>query len=411
MFEVCTHAIARPLIKVWLNTSPHSWRRSVIANDSPHVHAPGTNPDRILLTGDGAATGRGVITHDLGLPGYLARSLTAHTGHATDVDIVVTRDMTAATCLTSLAGMNLDQYDIVVLSLGANEALALTSPTTWTYALGKILSQLEQHTPTATTFFVLPIPFFGINPYLPKTLARVVDAHVQHLNAQTQEIVSHKPQVTLIPVAQVNAYEPESAHVYHRWAEAIALRISDSLDPERPPATDTTKVNEQARQRALTDLDIIDTDTDPFLDRLTERARQVFGTRIAAVTLIESDIQVMKSASGIEPVELPREEAFCDITIRRAAHFVIEDTRLDSRYADYSVVKGDPGIRFYAGYPIESQNGQRVGALCIMDTEPRQFTQEDATMLRNLAQETQAHLWRASAEPSSQPPRPNKSSE
>lgn len=102
------------------------------------------------------------------------------------------------------------------------------------------------------------------------------------------------------------------------------------------------------------------------------------GTSIAAVTLIESDKQFMKSASGIEPIELTRDQAFCDITIRRAAHFVIEDAKLDSRYADYSVATSDSGVRFYAGYPIEAPNGQRVGALCVMDREPRHFSDEDA---------------------------------
>jgi hypothetical protein len=127
--------LARPLIGLWLGMSRHSWHRSIVANDSPHVHAPGTNPDRVLLAGDGAATGRGVSTHDLGLPGYLARSLTAHTGRATDVDIVVASDMTASKCLVALDGVALDRFDIVVLSLGANEALALTPVDTWVRGL------------------------------------------------------------------------------------------------------------------------------------------------------------------------------------------------------------------------------------------------------------------------------------
>jgi len=52
--------LARPLVGLWLKFSTHSWERHVTAGDSPHVHAPGTDPDRVLLTGDGAATGRGV---------------------------------------------------------------------------------------------------------------------------------------------------------------------------------------------------------------------------------------------------------------------------------------------------------------------------------------------------------------
>lgn len=55
---------------------------------------------------------------------------------------------------------------------------------------------------------------------------------------------------------------------------------------------------------------------------------------------------------------------------------------------------GPTGRKFYAGYPIESPGGQRVGALCVMDPEPRRFTTQDSELLRSSAQGVQAHLWR-----------------
>jgi GAF domain-containing protein len=393
MVDFVAQFVARPLIGWWLTTSRKSWHRRVVANDSPHVHARGTNPDRVLITGDGAATGRGVATHDLGLPGYLARSLSVHTGRATDVDIVVTGNMTARTCLPAIADLDLGRFDIIVSSLGANEALALTGTNTWRTALAVLLDDIQAKSPAATKIFVLPIPFFGINPHFPPALARVVDRHVQKLNAVTEALVATMDQVEAIPVGQDHAYEPEGAHIYQRWAEGIALRISDFLDPTRIPAGNTEKVDEAQRQLAVEDLQRFHSGDDPVLDALAERARQALGAPIAAVTFVQSDVQVMKAASGIDPVALPRDEAFCDVTIRRAAHFVIEDATLDSRYAEYSIVRGDPGVRFYAGYPIEAPNGQRVGALCVMDTQPRTFTTHDAEMLRTLAHTIQTHLW------------------
>jgi hypothetical protein len=391
-----SQALARPLIKWWLTTNVDSWRRSVIAADSPHVHARGVNPDRMLLTGDGMATGRGVLTHDLGLPGYLARSLSEHTGRATDVDAVVSDDMTARSCLTALADVDLDRFDIVVLSVGANEALELAAAHAWGDALRALLDEVVTRSPVATKVFVLPIPFFGINPHFPRCLARVVDRHVQTLNAATAELVSRFPAVEIVPVPQAGTFEVEGAHVYKRWAEGIALRISTALDPAHVPTGSTEKEDERGRQDALRVLEALAPASDPdaVLDELTERARRAFGTTMAAVTLIESDVQTMRAAQGLDPVTLPRGEAFCDITIRRAAHFVIEDASLDARYADYSVVAGEPGVKFYAGYPIESPDGQRVGALCVMDAEPRHFTPGDAVLLRSLAQGVQAHLWR-----------------
>jgi GAF domain-containing protein len=118
----------------------------------------------------------------------------------------------------------------------------------------------------------------------------------------------------------------------------------------------------------------------------------------AGVTFIDKDRQSMASTIGLDAGDIPRSDAFCDITIRRPQHFVIEDTLLDPRYARNPVVINPPHIRFYAGYPIEATDGQRIGALCIMDRRPRHFSETDAALLRDLAQRAQNRLWALSEE-------------
>lgn len=374
-------------------------RSSVGGSRQARIRGYVTSSPLIPLTSTPGAptpTGRGTVTHDLGLPGYLARSLTAKTGRATDVDAVVAGDMTARSCIAALGDVDLDLFDIVVLSVGANEALALMPPRDWGDAVGALLDDVAMRSPAATKIFVLPVPLFGGNPHFPRHLARVVDRHVQTLNAVTAMRVGGPEGVEIISVPEAGTFEIEGAHVYRQWAEGIALQISTALDPARVPVGSTEKEDERGRQDALRALEGLNPvgGSDVVLDELAEQARRVFGTSIAAVTFIESDRQVMRAARGMDPAPLPRSDAFCDTTIRRASHFVIEDASLDSRYADYSVVTGEPGVRFYAGYPIEAPGGQRVGALCIMDAEPRHFTPQEAEMLRHLAQGVQAHLWR-----------------
>jgi hypothetical protein len=395
LFSAVTHALARPLIRTWLTASPHSWERHVVATDSPHLHAPGTDPDRVLLVGDGVATGRGVRTHELGLPGHLARSLSALTGRATDVDIVVDGRMTARQGPAAVADVDLSRFDAIVLSFGANEALALIDVGSWGEDLSALLSDVASRAAAATTTFVLAVPSFRVNPHFPPRLGRAVDRHALRLNAVARRVVAGHPSMVFVPEGEDHAFEAESASVYARWAAPIALLVSRALDPARPVADRAVPIDEAARQRALERLERHrGADDDPELDGLTERARQLFGTTLAAVTLVRSDTQVMRSVSGVEPLEVPRSESFCDTTIRRTGHLVIEDASLDSRYADYSVVSGEPGIRFYAGYPIESPDGQRIGALCVMDTEARRFSTADATALRAIALAVQRHLFR-----------------
>jgi hypothetical protein len=357
------------------------------------VHAPGIDPDRILITGDGASAGRGVITHDLGLPGYLARSITVLTGRATDVDIVVTTQMTATTCFDAIAPLDLTRFDAILLSLGANEALAFTPIKQWRQDMRRLVDRLGNELTEGTGTVVLSIPFFAVNPYFPRPLAQVVDRHVQRLNAATQDLLADRPSVSFVLFAHGDPYEADGSHVYERWARNIAPKITEHLDSPGAGGSRSHVPEEVERQQALNDLGVLDRPADPALERLTETAKRVFGTSIAAVTLIDSDAQRLLAATGIEPVDLPRDESFCDITIRRTAPFVIEDTVLDSRYADYSVVSGGPKVRFYAGYPIESPGGHRIGAFCVMDTEPRSFGPADLQALRGLAQRAEQVIW------------------
>lgn len=72
---------------------------------------------------------------------------------------------------------------------------------------------------------------------------------------------------------------------------------------------------------------------------------------------------------------------------------VVEDAGADQRYVGHPWVAGGSAIRFFAGFPIEAANGERVGALCISDTAPRSFTSAEDALLGMLARRVQQELW------------------
>lgn len=385
--------IVRGLVKLWLSSSRHSWDRHLVPRDSPQVHTRGTNPDRVLIVGDGAATGRGVLTHDLGLAGYLARSLTSRTNRATDVDLDVDGAMTIHSGLAALARHDLARFDVVILSFGANEALGLMSTRLWTAGLRDTFRETAARAPVSTKMFVLAIPTFGLNPHFPKALARRVDRRGRQLNAATSHFVNEQPHMVFVPESQGHAFELEGAHFYRQWAEQIADRISDNLDPKRPQIASTAQADEKERQRALQRFESINREKRLDFEQFTRKAKNIFGAEIAAVTFIRSDTQTMHAAIGTALTEISRADSFCNITIRRTGHLVIHDTTLDARYADYMLASSSHGIRFYAGYPLEDPQGHRIGALCIMDTHPQAFTDYDAAALRSLALDIQKHIY------------------
>ena len=143
--------------------------------------------------------------------------------------------------------------------------------------------------------------------------------------------------------------------------------------------------NEATRQAALDSLKILDTAPEERFDRITRLAKQLFGVETAAISLIDHDRQWFKSKIGLEAEETPRSDAFCDVTIREAKNFTVADASQDSRFENNPLVTGNPNIRFYAGYPLETPSGERVGALCVFDPTPRIFTEAEELQLRDLA--------------------------
>lgn len=56
------------------------------------------------------------------------------------------------------------------------------------------------------------------------------------------------------------------------------------------------------------------------------------------------------------------------------------------RFKHNVLVKNDPKIRFYAGAPLVSSMGYRMGSLCIIDRKPRTLDAESCNVLCNFAE-------------------------
>ncbi|MGW4522948.1 GAF domain-containing sensor histidine kinase [Amycolatopsis sp. NPDC004378] len=142
---------------------------------------------------------------------------------------------------------------------------------------------------------------------------------------------------------------------------------------------------ELARVAALRALELLDTPSEERFDRITRLAQHSFGVPIALVSLVELDRQWFKSCVGLDERESPRSASFCSRAIERDDLMEIPDARLDPRFADNPMVTGPPYIRFYAGQPVSTPSGHKVGTLCVIDREPRRLTAEQRDRLRDLA--------------------------
>lgn len=147
--------------------------------------------------------------------------------------------------------------------------------------------------------------------------------------------------------------------------------------------------NERRRLQALASYDILDTAPEEALDTLTRIACRTFSVPIALVCLVDSDRQWFKSCVGLDASETPRKVAFCTHAIVADGPMVIHDARQDSRFRTNPLVTGAPGIRFYAGAPLITREGFRLGTFCVIDVVPRpEFCAEDIATLEDFARTT-----------------------
>ena len=151
-------------------------------------------------------------------------------------------------------------------------------------------------------------------------------------------------------------------------------------------------VEEQARLAELRDYAILDTPPEQAFDDLTALASSIAGTPIALVSLIDEGRQWFKSRVGFEASETPRDVAFCAHAILDSRTFVVEDAASDPRFAGNPEVVGGAGIRFYAGAPLETAAGHRLGTLCVIDRKPRTLSPQEQDALRIVARQVMVQL-------------------
>jgi diguanylate cyclase (GGDEF)-like protein len=145
---------------------------------------------------------------------------------------------------------------------------------------------------------------------------------------------------------------------------------------------------------ALKSLGILGTPPEERFDRITRMATQLLNAPIALVSLVADDHQWFKSAQGIDTRTTSRDISFCGHAIAHDGPFIVEDATADERFSGNPMVVQEPRIRAYAAHPIQvGEGGHRVGTLCVIDVEPRRFTSDDVTNLRDLAAivETEIH--------------------
>jgi hypothetical protein len=158
------------------------------------------------------------------------------------------------------------------------------------------------------------------------------------------------------------------------------------LVKNHPQEGNSVETAERTRIEAVRELGLLDTEPEERFDRVVRLAKRLFDVPTVAVNLIDDDRLYVKSAVGFEAgASVPRDVAFCPRTVDTRRQLVVPDASREADWADNPLVTGDPHVRFYAGTPLAGPHGEIVGALCMIDQEPRTLSDADRTLLDDLA--------------------------
>ncbi len=148
-------------------------------------------------------------------------------------------------------------------------------------------------------------------------------------------------------------------------------------------------IQNEARLAALRRTSLLDSPPEEAFDRLTRMATSVLHVPVALVSLVDRDRQFFKSECGLGQQfanwrSNPLTYSFCKFTVGLREPFVVPDARQDPRLAHYPTVV-ELGVIAYAGIPLMTSEGHPLGTFCVVDTQPRDWTEEDVGVLRVLA--------------------------
>jgi|GEM_PF-1074262 len=140
-----------------------------------------------------------------------------------------------------------------------------------------------------------------------------------------------------------------------------------------------------SRIKILNDLGLLWSQEENSFDELTGLAALICQTPVSLISFFDQNKQFFKSHHGLDICETPLEQAFCTHAAENGREiFIVEDARIDPRFANNPLVTGYPGIVFYVGFPLFYQDTIALGGLCVIDFQPRKLNEQQIHALKVL---------------------------
>lgn len=152
-------------------------------------------------------------------------------------------------------------------------------------------------------------------------------------------------------------------------------------------------MEESKRLEELREYDVLKNISDEVLDEIVEIAAGICDTPIAAITLVDKNMQRHIAKLGINKDSVPLKQSYCRYNLSTPEDLlVITNPMNDSRYTLEPIYHDNVLVQFYAGAPLVTDSNNVLGSLCIVDTKIHELTDQKVKSLKLLAKRTVMHL-------------------
>lgn len=174
--------------------------------------------------------------------------------------------------------------------------------------------------------------------------------------------------------------------------------------PAEVPEGHADALNDPARLSALTDSELLDSIPEEAFDRAVRLATRITGTPVGLLSLVDGSRQFFKAQAGLtgdvaRDRQTPLSHSFCQYVVTQDVPLGVADAR-DHPLLRHNLAVDELGVVAYLGVPVRGADGHPLGSFCAIDSEPREWTEDQMEALREISAflESELELRHAAAE-------------
>jgi lysophospholipase L1-like esterase len=224
--------IVRPSQRGWFIALRSNWGTIPHPEDDPTVMVAGPDADHILLIGDGPVIGFGVASHDLALPGQVARQVAGITGRGAIVQCISDEGLMVHNIEQRYLDNRTEHHDAIVVFLGISDATRFTSPRVWRSHLRHFIRAVNSDERGIVRIVLVAIAPISTMPMLTGLPARLTQRQADSLNLELEAVAGEFANVTFLPFLPPREPDPQryrSAQTYRAWAALISPTVATLL--------------------------------------------------------------------------------------------------------------------------------------------------------------------------------------